>query len=82
MIVLTRKLGERICIAGHLVTITVVEFGMHKIKLGIEAPEGLSVNREEVQTRIDAGSPDTKNPADQSPWKKIALDPFLHPPKE
>jgi carbon storage regulator len=59
MLVLTRKLGEKILI-GDDITITVVDIGRSRVKLGIEAPAGHKILREELamvagQTGADAG---------------------------
>ena len=47
MLVLTRKLGEKILI-GDGITITVVDIGKSRVKLGIEAPAGHKILREEL----------------------------------
>jgi len=47
MLVLSRKLGERIVI-GENVVVTVVKIDRNQIRLGIEAPEDVSVYREEI----------------------------------
>ena len=51
MLVLSRKAGEKILI-GNNITITVVEIRgkKGKVRIGIEAPAGVSVDREEVRT--------------------------------
>jgi carbon storage regulator len=51
MLVLTRKLGEKIKI-GDQISITVVELDGRYVKLGIEAPRSVIVHREEVYQRI------------------------------
>jgi carbon storage regulator len=51
MLVLSRRLGESIVINGN-VTITVVAFRGEKVRLGIEAPEEVQVDRSEVHERI------------------------------
>ena len=51
MLVLTRKLGENIRI-GTDVTITVLGVRSGHVKLGIEAPRGVPVHREEVYEKI------------------------------
>jgi carbon storage regulator len=58
MLVLTRKLGEKILI-GDGITITVVDIGKSRVKVGIEAPAGHKILREELalaagQTRAGA----------------------------
>ena len=48
MLVITRKLSERIMIAGGI-TIQVVEIrGTKQVRIGIEAPDETSIWREEV----------------------------------
>jgi carbon storage regulator len=51
MLVLTRKVGERILIGDNIV-VQVVEFNRGSVKLGIEAPETVSIFRYEVYERI------------------------------
>jgi carbon storage regulator len=51
MLILTRKLGERIAI-GDDVTITLLEIKGSHVKLGIEAPKSISIHRQEVYERI------------------------------
>jgi carbon storage regulator CsrA len=62
MLVLTRKLGEKILI-GDDITITVVDIGKSRLKLGIEAPAGHHILRSELvgepeqpTTHCDAGA--------------------------
>lgn len=52
MLVLSRKLGEVICI-GEDITIEVVEFRGGKVKLGVVA-DGLEVDRLEIREAKDA----------------------------
>ena len=47
MLVLSRKLGEKICI-GDNIRITVVDVERGKIRLGIEAPREIPIFREEL----------------------------------
>jgi carbon storage regulator len=55
MLVLTRKLGEKILI-GDDVTITVVDIGKSRLKLGIEAPAGHHILRSELVVGPDQGA--------------------------
>jgi carbon storage regulator len=48
MLVLTRKLGEKIMIDGHII-VTVVRIDHNQIRLGIEAPPDVMILREEIQ---------------------------------
>lgn len=47
MLILTRKPGERVVI-GDNVLVTVMGISGHTVRLGIEAPEGVSIYREEI----------------------------------
>jgi len=51
MLILTRKLGERITIGDNIV-ITLLEITGSQVKLGIEAPKGISIHRQEIYERI------------------------------
>ena len=51
MLVLTRKSGEGIRI-GDTVKVVIVEIKENQIKLGIEAPEDVSIHREEIYLKI------------------------------
>lgn len=51
MLILTRKLGESITI-GDDIKITVMGIYGKQVKLGITAPEKVSVHREEISLRI------------------------------
>jgi carbon storage regulator len=51
MLVLTRKLGETIRI-GDTITVKIVDLDGRHVKLGIEAPKNVAVNREEIYERI------------------------------
>lgn len=55
MLVLSRKRDERIVIGGDIV-ITVVEIRGDKVRLGIEAPKDVPVNRQEVADAINRKS--------------------------
>ncbi len=52
MLVLSRKEGEKIVINDNI-TITVVALQGHKVRLGIDAPAEIPVNREEIQRLRD-----------------------------
>jgi len=47
MLVLSRKLNEKIVIDGNI-TITVVKIDRNQVRLGIEAPGQIPVYREEI----------------------------------
>ncbi len=52
MLVLSRKLGEKIYLADNIV-ITVVDIDRGKIRLGIEAPRSLLVTRGELISPLE-----------------------------
>jgi carbon storage regulator len=51
MLVLSRKLGEKIVIAGDIV-VTVVEVRGDRVKLAFEAPAAVPIHRSELHDRI------------------------------
>ena len=51
MLVLTRKVGEKLLI-GDDVVISVVEVNRGSVRLGVEAPQTVSILRHEVYERI------------------------------
>jgi carbon storage regulator len=53
MLVLTRKVGERILI-GEGIVVTVVRIQQDKVRIGIDAPRDVAVHREEVHRRVQA----------------------------
>lgn len=55
MLVLSRKIGERIWI-GEDISVTIVRITGGGVRLGIEAPQELPVVREELKQRLDANS--------------------------
>jgi carbon storage regulator len=70
MLVLTRKLGESIRIGDNIV-VKVVDLDSRHVKLGIEAPKSISVNREEIYERIQKENKAASESKDQS-LKNIA----------
>lgn len=51
MLILTRKLGEVICI-GEGVRVKVLAIKGYQVRLGIDAPESIEIHREEIYQRI------------------------------
>jgi carbon storage regulator len=47
MLILTRRPGERVVI-GEEILVTVMGVSGHTVRLGIEAPRGVSIYREEI----------------------------------
>ena len=47
MLVLTRKAGQRLCV-GNDIVFTVLETRKNKVRIGIDAPGHVAVDREEI----------------------------------
>lgn len=62
MLVLSRKVGERILI-GDDIRLTIVRIGAGGVRVGIEAPAQLNVVREELKDRAPSG----ETPPEESP---------------
>ena len=62
MLVLSRKLGEKIVIGDNIV-VTVVKIDRNQIRIGIEAPHEVPVYREEIAPSRVAGKPKADEPA-------------------
>ena len=52
MLILTRRPGERVVI-GDQILVTVMSVSGHTVRLGIEAPEGVSIYREEIWLAVE-----------------------------
>jgi carbon storage regulator len=65
MLVLTRKLGESIRIGDDII-IKVVDLDSRHVKLGIEAPKKVSVNRQEIYERIQKENKAASQSKDQN----------------
>ena len=55
MLVLSRKLNEKIVIDGGIV-VTVVKIDRNQVRLGIEAPPNVRIFREEIVAAVDHAS--------------------------
>ncbi|MEA1946002.1 MAG: carbon storage regulator CsrA [Thermodesulfobacteriota bacterium] len=51
MLILTRKLGEKINI-GDNITVTLLEIKGAQVKLGIDAPKSIGIHRNEIYEKI------------------------------
>ena len=52
MLVLSRKVGEKIVIPQQNITLTVLEVRGDRIRLGITAPADVAVHRQEIWQKI------------------------------
>lgn len=57
MLVLTRKSGEQIRI-GDEITVTVLRTSTGRVKIGIDAPDDVSIARAECLFENEAGNPE------------------------
>ena len=64
MLVLSRRIGETICI-GQDVTISVVKISGNRVRIGIEAPQDVEVLRGEL-TSWQSNIPEAPSPATAS----------------
>ena len=53
MLVLTRKVGQRIMVPGCDMTISVVRVAGNSARLGISAPPEITVHREEIYRKLE-----------------------------
>jgi len=62
MLVLSRKVGQRILI-GDKIAVTVVRIGQGGVRIGVEAPNDLEVIREELKDGEGARQPAPSEPS-------------------
>jgi carbon storage regulator len=72
MLILTRKLGEKINI-GDDITVTLIEIKGAQVKLGIEAPKTIEIHRQEVYERIREENLRASDVNDSDLFKAAAL---------
>ena len=53
MLILTRRVGERLMI-GDEIQVTVLGVKGNQVRLGVQAPPNVSVHREEIYERVQA----------------------------
>ena len=78
MLILTRREKERIVFPDIDITLEVVSLSRNRAKVGIAAPEGIRVLREEVAERALAEQPRQKQPASSEKGLSHALRNKLH----
>jgi carbon storage regulator len=72
MLILTRRPGERVVI-GEDVLVTVMEVSGQTVRLGIAAPEGLPIYREEIWLAVKEENRAAAAAADELPTSADAL---------
>lgn len=65
MLVLTRKPGERVLIGDDIV-ITIIENRGDGIRIGIDAPRGISIQRAEIVQAVSDANVEATNVADDA----------------
>jgi carbon storage regulator len=70
MLVLSRKVGEKIVI-DHRVVITVTRISGGRVSVGIEAPDGIHIIRGELKPYDE--TPPAESPPDLSPGAPVNL---------
>lgn len=64
MLVLSRKTQQTIVITagGHRITVVIVEQRGETVRVGIDAPKAVAINRGEIQARVDAEAAAPESP--------------------
>ena len=63
MLVLTRKVGERIVIDDSII-VEVLEVQGNRVRIGIQAPQGVTILRQELLSRGQPAAPKNSQGAD------------------
>ena len=63
MLVLNRRVSESLKISTDI-TVTVLAIKGNQVRIGVSAPDWVSVHREEIYERITKGNWDPKQPSD------------------
>ncbi len=71
MLILTRKVGESIRI-GDNVVVKIVSMDNKHVKIGIDAPRSVSVNREEIYQKIQSENREAATAQETSSMQNIA----------
>ncbi len=66
MLVLSRKVGESFVI-GEKITVTVVRIAHNTVRLGVEAPPGCEVVRQELMDLLSKAQPGDSSEAEPAP---------------
>jgi carbon storage regulator len=66
MLVLSRKVGEEILLSGGI-TVTLVRIDGNRVRIGIDAPDGVNIRRGELTPRSPHTHPDYRTDAPGGP---------------
>lgn len=81
MLVLSRRVGEQIIIGDDIV-LTVVEVRNDTVRLGIDAPRSVAVNRAEVRRAVEAANREATQVAESDlDFLRDMADPGAEPAK-
>jgi carbon storage regulator len=72
MLILTRKLGEKVNIGDHI-TVTLLEIKGAQVKLGIQAPKSIGIHRNEIYEKIREANLGSSNISDSDLSKAADL---------
>jgi len=75
MLLLSRRVGESVII-GEDISVTVLRVRGNQVRLGVDAPKNMSVQRATISER----KPEVVIAADNSSGEVVTLDPQLHQP--
>ena len=53
MLILTRRIGEKLII-GDEISVTILGVKGHQVRIGVHAPDDVTIHREEIYDRIQA----------------------------
>ena len=65
MLVLSRRVGESV-VVGDDVTITVLEVRGDVVRIGIDAPRSVAVNRAELLVQLEASNREAASPSEDA----------------
>ena len=72
MLILTRKLGEKVNIGDHI-TVTLLGIKGAQVKLGIQAPKSIGIHRNEIYEKIREANLGSSNISDSDLSKAADL---------
>jgi carbon storage regulator len=85
MLILARRPGERVVI-GENILVTVMEVSGNTVRLGIEAPQGISIYREEIWLAVEeenrAAAAATADALPSKPLGESPSEPADEPPSD